>query len=459
VHLEDDMGGSSNTNVAVALVDTTPAVVSGPGDFGVQVGTGFNIAGTIADGNVDIVTGTGVTVTLEYFNTTGGFTSMGLPSDPMTIFGIGGGEEPGHALATWPYTFAVPAGDVALPGTLTYWVNVTGPNALGASYGPYDVTAGAGATPPPTPHPFFGYVKDGAGAGQNGAAVSLEYVSGGVAYTFNTVSANDALGNPGYYQMDVLWWNTSDSAGLNATLGAQLGTNVTYFDMGDNVYPDDDREYVNITLVDACPLWLEVGWNLVSTQCLRDVGLNGLAPYTASDLVADHFADTQFSLVNGWDANLTVVSWNGAGYDTYVGGFGGVDFQFSPNQAADHDYAFFAYATEAWDDDGDATPVLISGTYPSDVFVGNRVYTLAVGWNMVGWTSDNAGADYDAIAIASFSVAPEVITNWTIATQSYASFIILDGAIVTPGTGSNTGPGYGMWVYVRAASDFTYPYA
>lgn len=409
IHLEDDWGATNDESVTVSLSDTTAPAIAGPGDFGVPAGGDFYINGTVTDDNYGTVDGS-LVVTLNYINTTGVADSqvVRIPADAM-VFGLPGEPAPAGALPAVDYSFLIPGSDVTVPGTLTYVVTVTGIDVDGAypaGVAPNDptdanagiVSAGAGASPPPTPHPFFGYVVEvvaGVPTGVTGADVTLEYYSGGMFYQFTMVTVDDFGGMPGYYQFDILFWNATDVAWVNATTITQGGYNTTVMQAHDNFLDaagtyemdDTDREFVNVTLLDACFVYLEVGWNLVSTQCIRGAPANALAPFMASDLVAGHAIDT-----GGDDSDITIAHWNGVDYDVYIGGgFSGPadDFQFSPNFAADHDWGFFVSATEASTND-DPDGIQIAGNFPMDVLApgADRQITLNAGWNMVGWTSD-----------------------------------------------------------------------
>ncbi|HEQ79026.1 MAG TPA: DUF11 domain-containing protein, partial [Euryarchaeota archaeon] len=103
---------------------------------------------------------------------------------------------------------------------------------------------------PLQPHPVVGFVVGATGTGMNGIDVSVEWVNAGITYARNTVSGVNGLGQPGWYQVDLFPSNYSsgDPLWANATLGGvPIGSNFTLIQSGDNILPDDDFEYMNIT--------------------------------------------------------------------------------------------------------------------------------------------------------------------------------------------------------------------
>jgi hypothetical protein len=516
IYSEDTLGAGATDNVVMTLVDTTPATFTGPGNMGTQVGVGVSVDGTVIDMNLDIETDGLVSIWLDYIDVNGtAFQLAPQVVDPgMQPFAAPGQEHVLNGPFNYAYSFAIPGAAFGVPGAASYVISVDGPNGVQATYPTgalyqdasgisYTINVGAGAEIPDPPHPFFGYVKDTAGVGVNLATVQLTYFSGQY-YTHTLVTANDLGGNPGYYQFDIGWWNTSDPAWVNATLASRTGQNYTDLDAGDNWLdaamtvdmPDDDREFVNVTLVDAWELKLTMGWNIFSIPVLRHAGI-GLTEWVASDLVAAHRADS--SVAGTIDTNMTVINWTGAAFNVYIDGFGGTDFLVSPFLAPLNDRAYMAYVAESWFTDEQTlampeTGILITGAFPDSGVIGLvRNYDLNAGWNLVGWTSFannsiNGGSVgtgiggqfyYSDLMTGNFvgGEVPEVMTNYTAFTtddpavsslnwyddhyegvKAYWSYLSLAGAPVSPAVYDHLiAPGYGVWVYLRAADTITYP--
>jgi hypothetical protein len=375
------------------------------------------------------------------------------------------GNEP---MTTGTYSWNIP---MQVLGEIHYWFATDdGPNTglypVGANIaGPYLTinVAAAGNQP----HPLVGYVVDPLGIGLNGATVVAEWNN---TWTMTVVTANDGLGNAGWFQIDIdpSSWTVGQPLYVNATYLIYAGTNVTLFAMGDNILPDDDKEYLNVTIImaDLFELKWTLGWNIWSIPMLWNASL-GVPALSFSWFANEHWLDT--SQIGVGD-NAVLVAFSGGAYTTYVYP---VDNATANDIVVMADVGYWAWVSESWFTD--ETPATEVGIFVPGQYVwrvdATRNVAVAAGWNLLGWTSFNyTYAATDVIwTLTSAAVSgdgvpqPEIIANWTAdawesgvtadmvhyeGLKGYTTFVSL-GAYgqSLPVHDFPVGPGYGFWVY------------
>lgn len=452
--------------MTVTVADVTPIVISNPTPAAIAPDTAFALTCDASD----YVTLTIGMVELYYVDTyavthgpvaANSFLSAG--NNQITKADVG--NEP---MTTGTYSWNIP---VQVLGEVHYWFATDdGTNAalypVGANAaGPYLTinVAAAGNQP----HPLVGYVVDPLGLGLNGATVVAEWNG---TWTATVVTANDGLGNAGWFQIDIdpSSWTVGQPLYVNATYLIYAGTNVTFFALGDNILPDDDKEYVNVTIImaDLFELKWTLGWNIWSIPMLWDA-LLGLPALQFSWFANEHWKDT--SKVGIGD-EAVLVAFNAGAYTTYIYP---VDNGTGNDVVVNADGGYWAFVGESWfTDETPATEVgiFVPGVYVWRVDVTRNV-PVAIGWNLLGWTSFNFNYTATDVIWTLTSAAvsgdgvpqPEIIANWTAdawetgttadmvhyeGLKGYTTFVSL-GAYgqSLPVHDFPVGPGYGFWVY------------
>jgi hypothetical protein len=472
--------GQSQWTVTYADLGAPAVANSSPGTA--PPNTAFDITAVVSDAQT-LVLGS---VVLYYIPTTGGPIQGPIAADsavnaPIDNINSIPGVEAENILT---YTWNFPAGQPV--GLFEYYFDAD--DGIGNT-----VTDPAGAVLPggghsllvqvagnnPQPHPVIGYVLDPLGIGLVGATVDVTWFNGGVWYTNSTVSGTDGIGNDGWYQIDLAPNNytAGDPLYVNATYliagVPYTGTNYTVVQAGDNILPDDDKEYMNVTIIieEFFELKWTLGWNIWSHPMLRSENASlGMTDLKFHWFGEAHLNDTMVDAA--FSDNCTLVAWNGAAYITYVHP---LDWGGANDVVVTPDLGYWAYVEESWFTDEVTLSIAEQGIMVPGQYVwrhvANRAVAVNAGWNLLGWTSFNTTyAATDVIktlttgAVSGDGVPqPEIIANWTAWTwevaavadmqhyeagKDYTTYVWLG----TYGESVATydfpiAPGYGFWVY------------